>query len=53
VLIPDVKGEAILVIEFQMYADPQIYGRVVCQTQLRTSRFRSFGWRGCDWLIAS
>jgi len=31
VLIPDVEGEAILVIEFQMYADPQIYGRVVVE----------------------
>ena len=30
-LIPDVIGEAILVIEFQMYPDPQNYGRVVVE----------------------
>ena len=31
VLIPEVTGEAILVVEFQMYRDPQIYGRVVVE----------------------
>ncbi len=31
VLIPEVTGEAILVLEFQMFRDPQIYGRVVVE----------------------
>jgi len=31
VLIPDVADEAILVVEFQMYLDHQIYGRVVVE----------------------
>lgn len=31
VLIPDVADEAILVIEFQLYPDQQIYGRVVVE----------------------
>ena len=31
VLIPEVTGEAILVVEFQMFRDPQIYGRVVVE----------------------
>ena len=31
VLIPDVKEESILVVEFQMYPDPQVYGRLVVE----------------------